>query len=127
MRASLIIFTLVSLGAATAASAQQRNAPQLIAAGDYRAAEQQLDADRKIFPQEPELLLNLAAVYQYTGRTEQARALYRQILAQPDVRGRMAQIGIVPVGSGQADFARFVVAQRERAARLIRAANNILD
>lgn len=44
-------------------------------------------------------------------------------LGQPDVRTRMAQIGIVPVGSGQAEFARFVVAQRERAGRLIRSAN----
>jgi tripartite-type tricarboxylate transporter receptor subunit TctC len=44
-------------------------------------------------------------------------------LAQPDVRARMAQIGIVPVASSTAEFAAFVVAQRERAARLIRDAN----
>lgn len=44
-------------------------------------------------------------------------------LAQPDVRQRMAQIGIVPLGSSSAEFAAFVVAQRERAARLIRLAN----
>lgn len=44
-------------------------------------------------------------------------------LAQPDVRARMAQIGIVPVASSAAEFAAFVVAQRERAARLIRDAN----
>lgn len=44
-------------------------------------------------------------------------------LAQPDVTARFAQIGIVAVGSPQAEFAAFVVAQRERAARLIRDAN----
>lgn len=44
-------------------------------------------------------------------------------LAQPDVRARMAQIGIVPLGTSPQDFAAFVVAQRERAARLIRDAN----
>ena len=44
-------------------------------------------------------------------------------LSQPDVRARMQQIGIVPVGGSTADFAAFVVAQRERAARLIRDAN----
>ena len=44
-------------------------------------------------------------------------------LAQPDVRARMAGIGIVPLGTGEADFAAFVAAQRERAAQLIRAAN----
>ena len=48
-------------------------------------------------------------------------ALYA--LNQPDVRARMDQIGIVPVGSSPEDFAAFVVAQRERAARLIRLAN----
>ena len=44
-------------------------------------------------------------------------------LAQPDVRARMEQIGIVPLGTSPQDFATFVVAQRERAARLIRDAN----
>jgi len=50
----------------------------------------------------------------------------RAALAQPDVRARMAGIGIVPLGTGEADFAAFVAAQRERAAQLIRAANNTL-
>jgi len=44
-------------------------------------------------------------------------------LNQPDVRQRMDQIGIVPLGTSPADFAAFVVAQRDRAARLIRLAN----
>jgi tripartite-type tricarboxylate transporter receptor subunit TctC len=44
-------------------------------------------------------------------------------LAQADVRARMAQIGIVPLGTSSADFAAFVVAQRERTARLIRSAS----
>ena len=44
-------------------------------------------------------------------------------LAQPDVQARMNQIGIVPLGSSPDDFAAIVVAQRERAARLIRLAN----
>jgi len=44
-------------------------------------------------------------------------------LNQPDVRQRLDQIGIVPVGSSPDDFAAFVVAQRDRAARLIRLAN----
>ncbi len=44
-------------------------------------------------------------------------------LAQPDVRVRMDQIGIVALGTSSADFAAFVVAQRERAATLIRLAN----
>ena len=35
----------------------------------------------------------------------------------------MDQIGIVPLGTSPEDFAAFVVAQRDRAARLIRLAN----
>ncbi len=44
-------------------------------------------------------------------------------LNQPDVRQRMEQIGIVPLGTSPEEFAAFVVAQRDRAARLIRLAN----
>ncbi len=44
-------------------------------------------------------------------------------LARPDVRARMDQIGIVPLGTTSAEFAAFVMAQRERAASLIRLAN----
>ena len=43
-------------------------------------------------------------------------------LAQPETRARMAQIGIVPVGSSREDFATFLTAQRARAARLVREA-----
>ncbi len=43
-------------------------------------------------------------------------------LSQADVRARMAQIGIVPVGSSLEDFSAFLVAQRARAARLVREA-----
>jgi tripartite-type tricarboxylate transporter receptor subunit TctC len=44
-------------------------------------------------------------------------------LNQSDVRERMEQIGIVPLGTSPEEFTAFVVAQRERAARLIRLAN----
>ena len=44
-------------------------------------------------------------------------------LNQPDVRQRMEQIGIVPLGTSPEEFTAFVVAQRDRAARLIRLAN----
>ncbi len=44
-------------------------------------------------------------------------------LNQPDVRQRMEQIGIVPLGTSPEAFTAFVVGQRDRAARLIRLAN----
>ena len=47
-------------------------------------------------------------------------------LAQPDVQARFARIGIGAVGSPQAEFAAFVGARRDRAARLIRDANMTL-
>lgn len=56
-----------------------------IARGEYAAAEAKLDAELRIHPKRPELLLNLAAVYARTGRQAQARSLYRQVLAGSDV------------------------------------------
>ncbi|MEN2785632.1 tetratricopeptide repeat protein [Sphingomonas qilianensis] len=83
----IALFTLAAVAAATplAAGAQDRTGYSQIAAGDLATAERTLVAERRIFPQRPELLLNLAAVYQRTGRLEQARALYDMVLTQPDV------------------------------------------
>jgi tripartite-type tricarboxylate transporter receptor subunit TctC len=44
-------------------------------------------------------------------------------LNQPDVRARMNQIGIVPLGTTPEQFGTFVADQRTRTARLIREAN----
>ena len=85
MRLSLFTVSLVALATPFAAGAQQRTAYQQIAAGDFSKAEQTLIAERRIFPQRPELMLNLAAVYQQTGRADQARALYDMVLAEPEV------------------------------------------
>lgn len=43
--------------------------------------------------------------------------------AQPDVRARFDAIGIVAVGSGPAEFGKFVAEQRERAALPLREAS----
>ncbi|MBR0551330.1 tetratricopeptide repeat protein [Stakelama marina] len=48
--------------------------------GDYARAEKALEADRRIFPDRPEVLLNLATVYAQTGRTDAARELYAHVL-----------------------------------------------
>ena len=44
-------------------------------------------------------------------------------LAEPNVQARLAQLAAVPVGSTQADFARFVTEGRAAMADLVRAAN----
>lgn len=52
--------------------------------GDFTAAEAAINRERRLFPNSPDLLLNLATVYRQTNRADQARALYAQVLAQPD-------------------------------------------
>lgn len=69
---------------ALAPAAQAQNGPYAhatIERGDYAAAEHQLAAEARIFPNRPEVLLNLAAVYARTGRVSEARALYNRVLA----------------------------------------------
>ena len=71
------------------AQAQSRNGDPVASAaifdGNFSQAEQQLSARLRLDPDQPELLLNLAAVYAQTGRTSQARALYIRVLQQRDV------------------------------------------
>ncbi|TXC70693.1 tetratricopeptide repeat protein [Sphingomonas ginsenosidivorax] len=80
---SLIVLTLA--GAATPALAAERTGYTQIAAGNMPAAEQRIVAERRIFPDRPELMLNLAAVYRQTGRDAQAKALYAAVLDKPAV------------------------------------------
>lgn len=49
--------------------------------GDYATAERKLRAEARVFPNKPEVLLNLAAIYAKTGRPAEARALYNRVLA----------------------------------------------
>jgi Flp pilus assembly protein TadD len=67
-----------------AAHAQLREDPYAKAAiqtGDFDLAERKLLAEQRIFPDKPEVLLNLAALYAKTGRHAQARAAYQRVLA----------------------------------------------
>lgn len=63
----------------------ERTGFSAIAAGDFAGAERGIVAERRIFPGRPELMLNLAAVYNRTGREAQARALYVAVMQRPDV------------------------------------------
>ncbi|GAA0660768.1 Flp pilus assembly protein TadD [Sphingomonas insulae] len=82
----LIVATMLA-GACltTPALAQDRTGYQAIAAGDYVQAAKRIEAERRIFPDRPELMLNLAAAYARTGRTGEARALYSDVLQRPVV------------------------------------------
>lgn len=70
---------------AAPAAAQERVGYSQIAAGRLAEAETLLNKERAIFPDRPELMLNLAAVYARTGRAAQARALYVDVLDAPAV------------------------------------------
>ena len=85
MRYALSALVLVASALPIAAAAQERTGYTQIATGNYVQAEQTLTAERRIFPQKPELMLNLAAVYQRTDRATEARALYAAVLAQANV------------------------------------------
>lgn len=81
------MMTILACGAALAgpALAQERTGYQAIAAGDYPAAVKQIEAERRIFPERPELMLNLAALYGRAGRASEARALYSAVMQRPRV------------------------------------------
>ncbi|MBO9712758.1 tetratricopeptide repeat protein [Sphingomonas sp.] len=76
---------LAGVAAPVQAQEATRVSSAAITTGDYADAEKVLMRELRIHPGRPELLLNLAAVYAHTGRADQARALYRQVLAQENV------------------------------------------
>jgi Flp pilus assembly protein TadD len=61
--------------------------------GTYSEAERILTRELRSHPNRPELMLNLAAVYVYTGRAAEARALYQRVLAQDEVAMDLATDG----------------------------------
>ena len=76
---------VVGLAFGAPASAQDDfNGATQILQGDYAAAERVILLQRRMFPADADLLLNLATTYRLSGRTSEARALYRQVLANPD-------------------------------------------
>lgn len=74
-----------ALVASAPAIARDRLGYQAIQAGDLIKAERILVAEKQFNPGMPEVMLNLAYVYRHTGRTAEARALYRQVLDQPEI------------------------------------------
>lgn len=75
----------LALAVASPALASDDNGFAAISAGDFKKAARQLEAANQLFPNKPEIMLNLAAVYVKTGKMAQARALYSDVLAQPEV------------------------------------------
>jgi Flp pilus assembly protein TadD len=89
MRTALIVLAAAPFAfAALPAQAQRDNGDPVASAaifnGNFSKAEQDLNSRLRLDPDQPELLLNLAAVYTQTGRTSEARALYLRVLQQRD-------------------------------------------
>ncbi|RYY24680.1 MAG: tetratricopeptide repeat protein [Sphingomonadales bacterium] len=85
MRTILLFAAAPLILAALPASANDRPIPAKISTGAYDDAEKALQAELRIYPNRPELLLNLAAIYAKTGRAGEARTLYAKVLDQRDV------------------------------------------
>ena len=113
-----VVMTATFAGQALAgsATAQDRTGYRAIAAGDLVTAERRLIAERRIFPQRPELMLNLATVYARTGRVAEARALYDAALNAPpvelDVEGGKVATSHDVARAGQAMLSTGQIASR---------------
>lgn len=100
MRVVLASIVLAApLALTPAAQAQVRADPYAkvaIESGDYATAEHKLLAERRIFPERPEVLLNLAAVYAKTGRYAEARVVYDRVLTLDPVAMDVADGEVAP-------------------------------
>ena len=86
-----VLMSLLVLGiAAGPVMAAERTGYMAIAAGNLKKAEATLSAARQSGDATPEVLLNLAAVYQQTGRAAEARSLYAMVLGAPEVQRDLA-------------------------------------
>ena len=61
----------------------------------FTAAAKRIEAERRIFPERPELMLNLAVAYAQTGRIADARTLYSEVLQRPVVAMDMPNGAVV--------------------------------
>lgn len=77
--------TIVAMTLAVPALASDRLGHQAIATGDFAGAARHLEAERKLFPSRPELMLNLAVAYARIGRLSDARELYAEVLTAAPV------------------------------------------
>lgn len=82
---ALLGSALAVMGIATSANAQQvEYAHAAITAGNLTTAERTLERETRAGSREPEVLLNLAAVYAMTQRPIEARELYLRVLNAKD-------------------------------------------
>ncbi|WP_235513549.1 MULTISPECIES: tetratricopeptide repeat protein [unclassified Sphingomonas] len=82
---ALLGSALAVMGIATSANAQDAQyAHAAIKSGNLLSAERTLERETRAGSREPEVLLNLAAVYAMTQRPSEARELYQRVLDAKD-------------------------------------------
>lgn len=85
MRAlAILVAAGLGLGLPVPGHAQSFSGAEQIAGGDLAAAEREIGEQRRVFPNDPDLLINLAHIYARTDRLAEARRLYRVVLDRPD-------------------------------------------
>ena len=94
-----------------------------IEAGNYSYAEIYLDSALSINPSNPFALLNMAVVYEKTGREDEARALYAALIRQNPTNIADSAIDDANVGRTITDIARENLAALDRVV-IARAARN---
>ncbi|MDP6474346.1 MAG: tetratricopeptide repeat protein [Rhodospirillales bacterium] len=94
-----------------------------IEAGNFSYAEVYLDSALSINPSNPFALLNMAVVYEKTGREDEARALYAALIRQNPTNIAASAINEGNVGRTITDIARENLAALDRAV-IARAARN---
>ena len=110
-RALLATGLLAASGASLAAD-ETNSGFQQIMAGNAANAETMLMKQHRMYPGDPVYMLNLAAIYAQTNRSELARAMYNDVLARPDEELDMANDhvesahGVARLGLKRLDVAR---------------------
>ncbi len=85
MRAlAILVAAGLGVGLPVPGYAESFSGAERIATGDLNAAEREIAEQRRVFPNDPDLLINLAHVYARTERTAEAQDLYRAVLGRPD-------------------------------------------
>jgi Flp pilus assembly protein TadD len=93
MMSVLIAAATAGIAGVMPVNAAETNGYKLIVLGNYSAAEREIAQERRLFPHDADLLINLATVYLRTGRVAAARDIYYDVLARPNEELDLPQQG----------------------------------
>ncbi|OYY68436.1 tetratricopeptide repeat protein [Sphingomonas sp. 28-63-12] len=88
---ALIVTGLLAMPAYAQTTVEDHSGYTEIMHGNFSAAEKTVIKQRDAFPDDADLMLNLAAIYAQTGRISKARSLYIEVLDRADQSMLLAQ------------------------------------